>query len=145
MFNLQASAERHLTEYDHFIASLKPRFMQRGARPVLLTSCLIRGICWCLVQTACSGTYWTNMGSPTHGGRNKLLGQHCRGIDRLAAYKDVDVLCFDHGNDKDGCADVSRHYGRRCRLSVADVFNDIACRLVLRRNAIGHAFCPYSG
>lgn len=40
LFNLQASAERHLTEYDHFIASLKPRFIQRGARPVLLTSLL---------------------------------------------------------------------------------------------------------
>lgn len=32
LFNLQASAERHLTEYDRFIASLKPRFIQRGAR-----------------------------------------------------------------------------------------------------------------
>lgn len=40
LFNLQASAERHLTEYDRFIASLKPRFIQRGARPVLLTSLL---------------------------------------------------------------------------------------------------------
>lgn len=40
LFNLQASAERHLTEYDLFIASLKPRFIQRGARPVLLTSLL---------------------------------------------------------------------------------------------------------
>lgn len=62
LFNLQASAERHLTEYDHFIASLKPRFMQRGASrapDILLDSrhMLVFG------SNSLFGTYWTNMGS----------------------------------------------------------------------------------
>jgi iron complex transport system substrate-binding protein len=71
LFNLQASAERHLTEYDRFIASLKPRFIQRGARPVL-TSCLIHDICWCLAQTACFRTCWMIMGSQRLAGRDNF-------------------------------------------------------------------------
>lgn len=40
LLNLQKAAERHLAQYDTVIASLKPRFIHRGARPVLLTSLL---------------------------------------------------------------------------------------------------------
>jgi iron complex transport system substrate-binding protein len=31
-------------------------------------------------------------------GETNFWGSTAVGIDRLAAYKDVDVLCFDHGN-----------------------------------------------
>lgn len=60
LLNLQTAAERHLAQYDTVIASLKPRFIHRGARPVLWHPCLIRGICWYLARTVCSVTCWTN-------------------------------------------------------------------------------------
>ncbi|SUG16724.1 ferrichrome-binding periplasmic protein [Salmonella enterica subsp. arizonae] len=36
--NLEAAAEKHLAQYDRFIASLKPRFIRRGGRPLLMTT-----------------------------------------------------------------------------------------------------------
>lgn len=107
LFNLQASAERHLTEYDRFIASLKPRFIQRGARPVLLTSLLDSRHMLVFGSNSLFQTYWTNMGSQMRQGETNFWGSTAVSIDRLAAYKDVDVLCFDHGNDKEMAALMS--------------------------------------
>lgn len=101
LLNLQTAAERHLAQYDTVIASLKPRFIHRGARPVLWHPCLIRGICWYLARTVCSVTCWTNTIPNARQGETNFWGSTAVGIDRLAAYKDVDVLCFDHGNDKE--------------------------------------------
>ncbi|MFQ1046395.1 ABC transporter substrate-binding protein, partial [Acinetobacter sp. NIOH-H-8] len=36
--NLEAAAEKHLAQYDRFIASQKPRFIRRGGRPLLMTT-----------------------------------------------------------------------------------------------------------
>ena len=56
-------------------------------------------------------------GKPTSGAVPPL------GIDRLAAYKDVDVLCFDHDNSKDMDALMATPRGGTCRLSAPDAFS----------------------
>ena len=108
LFNLQASAERHLTEYDRFIASLKPRFMQRGARPVLLTSLLDSRHMLVFGSNSLFQDVLDEYGIPNAWqGETNFWGSTAVSIDRLAAYKDVDVLCFDHGNDKEMAALMS--------------------------------------
>ncbi|EGT3574557.1 Fe(3+)-hydroxamate ABC transporter substrate-binding protein FhuD [Citrobacter sp. ANG330] len=102
MLNLESAAERHLAEYDQFIASRKPRFVQRGDRPLLLMTlldprhmlvfgpnCLFQGV----LDEYGIRNAWQ--------GETNFWGSTAVGIDRLAAYKDADVLCFDHGNNKE--------------------------------------------
>lgn len=102
LLNLPASAERHLTEYDRFIASLKPRFIQRGARPVLLTSLLDSRHMLVFGPNSLFQEVLDEYGIPNAWqGETNFWGSTAVSIDRLAAYKDVDVLCFDHGNNRE--------------------------------------------
>ncbi|ECG8588747.1 Fe(3+)-hydroxamate ABC transporter substrate-binding protein FhuD [Salmonella enterica subsp. salamae] len=102
LLNLPASAERHLAEYDRFIASLKPRFIQRGARPVLLTSLLDSRHMLVFGPNSLFQEVLDEYGIPNAWqGETNFWGSTAVSIDRLAAYKDVDVLCFDHGNNKE--------------------------------------------
>ncbi|CAB5521244.1 Iron(III)-hydroxamate-binding protein fhuD [Citrobacter werkmanii] len=102
LLNLPASAERHLTEYDRFIASLKPRFIQRGARPVLLTSLLDSRHMLVFGPNSLFQEVLGEYGIPNAWqGETNFWGSTAVSIDRLAAYKDVDVLCFDHGNNRE--------------------------------------------
>ena len=102
LLNLQTAAERHLAQYEHVIASLKPRFVQRGSRPLLLMTLLdprhmlVFGPN-CLFQEVLDEYGIRNAWQ----GETNFWGSTAVGIDRLAAYKDVDVLCFDHGNNRD--------------------------------------------
>lgn len=99
MLDKQAVAQRHLTEFDAYIDSLKPRFKQRGDRPLLMVSLLdprhmlVFGPN-CLFQEVLDRLGVKNAWQ----GETNFWGSTAVGIDRLAAYKDVDVLCFDHGN-----------------------------------------------
>lgn len=102
LLNLDAAAARHLAEYDRFIASRKPRFAQRGERPLLLMTLLdprhmlVFGEN-CLFQEVLDEYGIRNAWQ----GETNFWGSTAVGIDRLAAYKDADVLCFDHGNNND--------------------------------------------
>ncbi|MCE9889384.1 Fe(3+)-hydroxamate ABC transporter substrate-binding protein FhuD [Kluyvera intermedia] len=99
MLDKQAVAQRHLAEFDAFIDGLKPRFKQRGDRPLLMVSLLdprhmlVFGPN-CLFQEILDRLGVKNAWQ----GETNFWGSTAVGIDRLAAYKDVDVLCFDHGN-----------------------------------------------
>ena len=99
MLDKQAVAQRHLAEFDAYIDSLKPRFKQRGDRPLLMVSLLdprhmlVFGPN-CLFQEVLDRLGVKNAWQ----GETNFWGSTAVGIDRLAAYKDVDVLCFDHGN-----------------------------------------------
>mgnify|MGYP000134242080 FL=1 len=99
MLDKQAVAQRHLAEFDAFIDGLKPRFKQRGDRPLLMVSLLdprhmlVFGPN-CLFQEVLDRLGVKNAWQ----GETNFWGSTAVGIDRLAAYKDVDVLCFDHGN-----------------------------------------------
>lgn len=93
-------AQRHLQEYDAFVERLKPRFAQRGDRPLLMVTLLdARHMLVfgpnCLFQEMLDALGVKNAWQ----GETNFWGSVAVGIDRLAAYKDADVLCFDHGND----------------------------------------------
>lgn len=102
LLNKQDVAHRHLAEFDAYIDSLKPRFASRGERPVLIMSLLdprhmlVFGPN-CLFQEILDRLGVKNAWQ----GETNFWGSTVVGIDRLAAYKDVDVLCFDHGNAAD--------------------------------------------
>ncbi|WP_407208820.1 Fe(3+)-hydroxamate ABC transporter substrate-binding protein FhuD [Citrobacter sedlakii] len=102
LLNLDAAAARHLSEFDRFIESKKPRFVQRGTRPLLLITLLdARHMLVfgpnCLFQEVLDEYGIRNAWQ----GETNFWGSTAVGIDRLAAYKDADVLCFDHGNTKE--------------------------------------------
>ncbi|VFS36673.1 iron-hydroxamate transporter substrate-binding subunit [Escherichia coli] len=103
LLNLQSAAETHLAHYEDFIRSMKPRFVKRGCTPVIADDAYrLRAICWSSVQTACSRKFSMSTASQMPGkGKTNFWGSTAVSIDRLAAYKDVDVLCFDHDNSKD--------------------------------------------
>ena len=102
LLNKQDVAHRHLAEFDAYIDSLKPRFASRGERPVLIMSLLdprhmlVFGPN-CLFQEILDRLGVKNAWQ----GETNFWGSTVVGIDRLAAYKDVDVLCFYHGNAAD--------------------------------------------
>lgn len=95
-------AQRHLHEFDASIERLKPRFAGRGERPLLMITLLdprhmlVFGPN-CLFQEVLDEFGIKN----AWHGETSFWGSVAVGIDRLAEYKDVDVLCFDHGNDQE--------------------------------------------
>ncbi|HDG1707383.1 TPA: Fe(3+)-hydroxamate ABC transporter substrate-binding protein FhuD [Kluyvera ascorbata] len=102
LLNKQDVAHRHLAAFDAYIDSLKPRFAQRGKRPLLMMSLLDSRHMLvfgpnCLFQEILDRLGVKNAWQ----GETNFWGSTVVGIDRLAAYKDVDVLCFDHGNEAD--------------------------------------------
>lgn len=107
LLNLQLAAERHLAQYDSVIASLKPRFIQRGARPVLLTSLLDSRHMLVFGPNSLFQDVLEEYGILNAGRETNFWGSTVVGIDRLAGYKDVDVLCFDHGNNQEMAALMS--------------------------------------
>lgn len=99
MLDKQAAAQRHLAEFDAFIDGLKPRFRQRGDRPLLLTSLLDPRHMLVFGPNSLFQEVLDRLGIANAWlGETNFWGSSAVGIDRLAAYKDVDVLCFEHGN-----------------------------------------------
>ncbi|MDN8601301.1 Fe(3+)-hydroxamate ABC transporter substrate-binding protein FhuD [Citrobacter sp. S2-9] len=102
LLNVESAAQRHLAEFDSFIESQKTRFTRRGERPLLITSLLdsrhmlIFGPN-CLFQTVLDEYGIRNAWQ----GETNFWGSTVVGIDRLAAYKEADVICFDHGNHRE--------------------------------------------
>ncbi|ECS8300914.1 Fe(3+)-hydroxamate ABC transporter substrate-binding protein FhuD [Salmonella enterica subsp. enterica serovar Panama] len=100
--NLEAAAEKHLAQYDRFIASQKPHFIRRGGRPLLMTTLidprhmLVLGPN-CLFQEVLDEYGIVNAWQ----GETNFWGSTAVSIDRLAMYKEADVICFDHGNSTD--------------------------------------------
>lgn len=100
LFNMDAAAKAHLETFDSFIDDRKPHFRQRGGRPLLMMTLLdARHMLVfghnCLFQEVLNEFGIQNAWQ----GESTFWGSVTVGIDRLAMYNDVDVLCFDHGND----------------------------------------------
>ncbi|HFZ8995094.1 TPA: Fe(3+)-hydroxamate ABC transporter substrate-binding protein FhuD [Citrobacter freundii] len=105
LLNLEPAAAAHLAQYDQFIASRKPRFARRGERPLLMMTLLdARHMLVfgpnCLFQEVLDEYGIRNAWQ----GETNFWGSTAVSIDRLAAYKDADVICFDHGNNPDMAA-----------------------------------------
>jgi iron complex transport system substrate-binding protein len=100
--NRESQAKQHLDDFDALIDSLKPRFAQRGDRPLLMVTLLdARHMLVfgknCLFQAVLDSFGIRN----AWDGEMTFWGSTTVGIDRLAAFRDVDVLCFDHGNERE--------------------------------------------
>ncbi|EFC6404594.1 Fe(3+)-hydroxamate ABC transporter substrate-binding protein FhuD [Escherichia coli] len=102
LLNLQSAAETHLAQYEDFIRSMNPRFVKRGARPLLLTTLIDPRHMLVFGPNSLFQEILDEYGIPNAWqGETNFWGSTAVSIDRLAAYKDVDVLCFDHDNSKD--------------------------------------------
>lgn len=102
ILGLQAAAKRHLDDFDAQIEALKPRFAARGDRPLLMVTLLdARHMLVfgknCLFQEVLDRFGIRNAWE----GEMTFWGSTAVGIDRLAAFRDVDVFCFDHGNQRE--------------------------------------------
>ncbi|MFW0764251.1 Fe(3+)-hydroxamate ABC transporter substrate-binding protein FhuD [Trabulsiella odontotermitis] len=102
LLGLEAAAHQHLDLFDQFVAQHKSRFTQRGQRPLLMLTLLdARHMLAfgpnCLFQPILDAYGIVNAWQ----GNPNFWGSEVVGIDRLGEFKDVDVLCFDHGNDAD--------------------------------------------
>ncbi|HHT7393418.1 Fe(3+)-hydroxamate ABC transporter substrate-binding protein FhuD [Klebsiella oxytoca] len=98
----QQEAKRHLAEFDALMESLRPRFARRGDRPLLMITLLdTRHVLVfaqnCLFQEVLDRFAIKNAWQ----GETTFWGSVTVGIDRLAAYRDADVICFDHGNARE--------------------------------------------
>ncbi|MBV8042854.1 MAG: Fe(3+)-hydroxamate ABC transporter substrate-binding protein FhuD [Pluralibacter sp.] len=95
----EAQAQRHLSDFDRFIEQRRANF-SRPHRPLLLVSLLdARHMLVfgrnCLFQPVLDAYGLVNAWQ----GKTHFWGSDVVGIDRLGDFKDVDVLCFDHGNE----------------------------------------------
>ena len=82
--------------------NLRPRFARRGDRPLLMISLLdARHVLVfgenCLFQEVLDRFGIQN----AWRGEAAFWGSITVGIDRLAEFKEADVICFDHGNDRE--------------------------------------------
>ncbi|MFG6653480.1 Fe(3+)-hydroxamate ABC transporter substrate-binding protein FhuD [Scandinavium sp. M-37] len=96
----EQQAQAHLNHFDEFVAQHKPRFAARGARPLLMITLLdARHVLVfgpnCLFQQILDDYGIVNAWQ----GDTNFWGSQVVGIDRLGEFKDVDVICFDHGNE----------------------------------------------
>lgn len=96
----QQAAADHLAKFDRFIADMKPRFAGRGDRPVLLITLLDPRHVLVVGENSLFQEVMDllEVKNAWHGETN-FWGTAVVGIERLAAVKDADVICFDHNND----------------------------------------------
>lgn len=98
----QQQAKRHLAEFDALMESLRPRFARRGDRPLLMITLLDTRHVLVFAQNSLFQEVLDRfaINNAWHG-ETTFWGSVTVGIDRLAAYKDADVICFDHGNARE--------------------------------------------
>lgn len=98
----QQEAKRHLTEFDALMESLRPRFAHRGDRPLLMITLLDTRHVLVFAQNSLFQEVLDRLTiNNAWQGETTFWGSVTVGIDRLAAYKDADVICFDHGNARE--------------------------------------------
>lgn len=94
------AARDHLSQFDAYIAQMKPRFAHRGNRPVMMMTLMDERHVLVMGENSLFQQVMDSIGIPNawHGETN-FWGSAIVGIDRLAVIKDADVLCFEHGDD----------------------------------------------
>ncbi len=98
--DMPQAAKDHLDHFDRFITEMKPRFAQRGDRPVMLMTLLDPRHALIVGQNSLFQDVMDllDVKNAWHGETN-FWGTTIVGLERLAAVKDADVICFDHNND----------------------------------------------
>lgn len=102
LLDLEAAAKAHLDHFDSAIDALKPRFASRGDRPLLMVTLLDARHMLVFGKNCLFQEVLDRYGIPNAWeGEMTFWGSTAIGIDRLAQFRDVDVLCFDHGNERE--------------------------------------------
>jgi len=98
---LQAGAKAHLDAFDQFLARMKPRFAGRGGRPLLMMSLLDARHALTIGTNSLFQPVLDAVNVPNawQDGTN-FWGSAIVGVERLAQFKDADVICFEHGDDQ---------------------------------------------
>ncbi|WP_380181933.1 Fe(3+)-hydroxamate ABC transporter substrate-binding protein FhuD [Kalamiella sp. sgz302252] len=93
-------AQQHLTEFDAFIAAAKTRLASKTRRPVLLMSLLDPRHALVFGKGSLFLQVMDELGlENAWQGETNFWGSAVIGLERLAAIKDVDAICFAHGDD----------------------------------------------
>ncbi|MGA7510370.1 MAG: Fe(3+)-hydroxamate ABC transporter substrate-binding protein FhuD [Erwinia billingiae] len=94
-------AQKHLAEYDDFTAQMKNQLSHRPKRPVLLMSVLDPRHTLVFGKGSLFLQVMGDLGlENAWQGETNFWGSAVIGIERLASIaEDVDVVCFDHGED----------------------------------------------
>ncbi|WP_446029502.1 Fe(3+)-hydroxamate ABC transporter substrate-binding protein FhuD [Lelliottia amnigena] len=102
LLDVEAVAKEHLDHFDKVIDALKPRFAHRGDRPLLMLTLLDARHMLVFGKNCLFQEVLDRYGIPNAWeGEMTFWGSTAIGIDRLAQFRDVDVLCFDHGNERE--------------------------------------------
>ncbi|WP_421532202.1 Fe(3+)-hydroxamate ABC transporter substrate-binding protein FhuD [Lelliottia amnigena] len=102
LLDVETVAKEHLDHFDKVIDALKPRFARRGDRPLLMVTLLDARHMLVFGKNCLFQEVLDRYGIPNAWeGEMTFWGSTAIGIDRLAQFRDVDVLCFDHGNERE--------------------------------------------
>lgn len=96
----EQAARDHLAKFDHFLQQMKPRFAARGERPVVLMTLIDARHVLLIGQNSLFQQAMYTLGVRNGWtGETNFWGSAIVGMEQLAAIKDADVLCFEHGDD----------------------------------------------
>lgn len=102
LLGLESRARQHLNDFDQFVAAHAPRFAAREPRPLLMISLLDPRHALVFGPNSLFQPILDAFGIVNAWqGETNFWGSEVVGIDRLGAFKDADVICFDHGNAGD--------------------------------------------
>ena len=102
LLDVEAVAKEHLDHFDKVIDALEPRVAHRGDRPLLMVTLLDARHMLVFGKNCLFQEVLDRYGIPNAWeGEMTFWGSTAIGIDRLAQFRDVDVLCFDHGNERE--------------------------------------------
>lgn len=97
---MQQAAKDHLAHFDEFIEQMKPRFADRGDKPVLLMTLLDSRHALVIGKSSLFQQVMDLLGvKNAWTGETNFWGSAVVGLERLAEVKDADVICLDHNND----------------------------------------------
>ncbi|MGE9553501.1 Fe(3+)-hydroxamate ABC transporter substrate-binding protein FhuD [Erwinia amylovora] len=93
-------AQQHLADFDAYLAQAKARISQRVKRPLLLMSILDPRHTLVFGKGSLFLEVLDELGiENAWQGETNFWGSAVIGIERLASMKNVDAVCFDHGDD----------------------------------------------
>ncbi|WP_158781765.1 Fe(3+)-hydroxamate ABC transporter substrate-binding protein FhuD [Pantoea sp. BAV 3049] len=98
--NVVPQAQRHLADFDAWMAQAKARLSHRAKRPLLLMSILDPRHTLVFGKGSLFLEVMDQLGiENAWQGETNFWGSAVVGIERLASMKNVDAICFDHGDD----------------------------------------------
>lgn len=96
----EPQARQHLRELDERLAQLRQRLAGRVKRPILLMTLIDSRHAIVFGKNSLFLEVMTSLGlENAWQGESNFWGSAVVGLERLAAIKDADVLCFDHNNE----------------------------------------------